>query len=156
ELLGSCLEDDPDDRPASAGVLAERLAGLLHVGRDGAAPGGPPDNAPLPKRLTNSVGLKLTYIPAGSVSMGSPNREPERYPDEGPQHQVVITRPFYLGAYPVTQRQYTAVMGENPSYFQEARGGGPDFPVERVSWDDALAFCRRLSELPEERSAGRV
>jgi formylglycine-generating enzyme required for sulfatase activity len=149
EVLGSCLEDDPDDRPASAAVLAERLAGLLHTG-DGAAAG------PLLKRLTNAVGLKLTYIPPGSFTMGSPNSEPDRYPDEGPQHLVIITRPFYLGTYPVTQRQYTAVMGENPSYFQEARGGGPDHPVERVSWSDAVEFCRRLSELPEERAAGRV
>jgi formylglycine-generating enzyme required for sulfatase activity len=156
ELLGSCLEDVPDDRPASAGVLAERLAALLQVGRDGGGRAGTLDEAGLPRRLTNSIGMKLTYVPAGTFSMGSPHSEPDRYPDEGPQHPVAITRPFYLGTYPVTQRQYTAVMGQNPSYFQEARGGGPDHPVERVSWSDAVEFCRRLSDLPEERAAGRA
>jgi formylglycine-generating enzyme required for sulfatase activity len=88
--------------------------------------------------------------------MGSPNTEPERYPDEGPQHSIVLTRSFYLGTYPVTQRQYTTVMGQNPSYFQETRDGGPDHPVERVSWADAVEFCQRLAALPEEKEAGRT
>ena len=87
----------------------------------------------------------------------------ERLPSEGPQHRVRITRPFYLGIYLVTQQEYQRVMGSNPSEFS-ATGKSKDkvagqdtkrFPVECVSWDDAVEFCRKLSEMPEERSAGR-
>ena len=80
------------------------------------------------------------------------------------QHEVSITKPFYLGVYVVTQAEYEKVMGNNPSWFS-AKGDGKDkvkdmdtgqFPVEKVSWDDAVAFCKKLSELPEEKKAGRV
>src|SRR5581483_9800334 len=72
------------------------------------------------------------------------------------QHVVSITSPFYLGVYPVTQRQYELVMGHNPSEFTRNNRGGPDHPVERVSWEDAQRFCDRLSSLPQEQRAGRV
>jgi uncharacterized protein (TIGR02996 family) len=114
--------------------------------------------------LTNSVGVQLALIPAGVFRMGSPDTEAERSEDEGPVHEVTITRPFFLGVYPVTQAEYQRVMGSNPSHFSasgsgEARVQKLDtrrFPVESVSWDDAVEFCRRLSELPEERAAGQV
>jgi formylglycine-generating enzyme required for sulfatase activity/serine/threonine protein kinase len=109
----------------------------------------------LPPAVTNSVGLKLSLVPAGSFVMGSDPYELERSEREGPQHPVSITRPFYLGVHPVTQRQYEAVMGENPAWFTASNGGGPDHPVECVSWDDAVEFCRRLTEFPAEREAGR-
>jgi formylglycine-generating enzyme required for sulfatase activity len=60
--------------------------------------------------------------------------------DEGPQHRVTI-QSFWMGKYPITQRQWQAVMGENPSYFK-----GDNRPVENVSWEDVVAFCQRLSE----------
>ena len=75
-----------------------------------------------------------------------------------------ITRPFYFGAYVVTQGEYQRVMGTNPSEFS-ATGKGKDkvgdldtkhFPVETVSWDDVLEFCRKLSEMPEEKASGRT
>jgi len=77
---------------------------------------------------------------------------------------VEITKPFYLGVYEVTQRQYRAIMGKNPSHFC---AGGPfasnvkdldtdDFPVETVSWAEAVEFCKKLSALTGERAAGRV
>ena len=81
--------------------------------------------------------------------------EPERGSDEGPAHKIAISRPFFLGIYPVTQQNYCTVMGENPSYFQGFRGGGLDFPVEKVNWHEANTFCQRLSERAEERKAGR-
>jgi formylglycine-generating enzyme required for sulfatase activity len=95
--------------------------------------------------------------------MGSPEGEPGRHPDEHPRHRVRITRAFYLGTCPVTQWQYRAVMRHNPSHFRHAGEGsalvqGLDtrpFPVERVSWFDAMAFCHALSALPEEEDAGR-
>jgi len=94
----------------------------------------------LAKEITNSIGMKLKLIPAGEFMMGSPEGEEERDDDEGPQHKVRITRPFYLGVYEVTQEQYEKIMGENPSSFK-----GASRPVENVSWDNAVEFCRRLS-----------
>jgi formylglycine-generating enzyme required for sulfatase activity len=61
-----------------------------------------------------------------------------------------------MGIYPVTQMQYQKVMEKNPSHFSDAKGGGGDFPVESISWEEANEFCRRLSALPAERDAGRT
>ena len=91
----------------------------------------------------NSVGMRFVPIPAGEFMMGDA--------DNGPTHKVTLTQPFSLGTYEVTQEQYEKVMGTNPSYFK-----GPQNPVEKVSWDDAVEFCRKLSELPAEKQAGYV
>jgi formylglycine-generating enzyme required for sulfatase activity len=117
-----------------------------------------------PRFLTNSLGMKFVLIPAGTFRMGSPNHEQGRSPDEGPVHDVTITRPFYLGVYPVTQEQFQRLMGTNPSHFCRAGRGrdavkGEDtnlFPAEKVTWGSAVAFCRKLSELPEESGRGRT
>jgi formylglycine-generating enzyme required for sulfatase activity len=92
--------------------------------------------------LGNNVTMRLVLIPAGKFTMGSPDSEPGRYPDEGPQHEVTISRPFYMGVHEVTQEQYQQVMGANPSFFK----GQPANPVEMVFWDDAMEFCQKLSE----------
>jgi formylglycine-generating enzyme required for sulfatase activity len=111
--------------------------------------------AEAPREVVNSVRMRLVRIPAGQFLMGSPKEEKEHRANEE-QHRVEITRPFYMGATLVTQEQYQRVTGINPSEYQQARGGGPDYPVEKVSWYDAVAFCKRLSELAEEREAERV
>src|SRR6266851_1892108 len=100
--------------------------------------------------------MKLARIPAGKFLMGSPENEPGRQANEGPQHEVTITKPFHIGVYEVTQAEYEKVTGKNPSKFNKDNGGGPDHPVEMVSWDDAVAFCKKLSELSDEKKAGRV
>jgi formylglycine-generating enzyme required for sulfatase activity len=110
----------------------------------------------VPVTVENSIGMKLNLIPAGKFLMGSPEREQGRQASEGPQHEVTITKPFHIGVYEVTQAEYEKVIGKNPSKFNKDNGGGPDHPVETVSWDDAVAFCKQLSELPEEKKAGRV
>jgi formylglycine-generating enzyme required for sulfatase activity len=102
------------------------------------------------KVLVNSIGMKLTLIPAGKFQMGSPAAEAERNDNE-PQHEVEITKPFYMGVYEVTQAQYQKVMGKNVSRFR-----GPDLPAENVRWVWAVDFCKRLSALPAEKKAGRV
>ena len=91
--------------------------------------------------------MQLKLIPAGTFSMGSANGDS----DEGPVHEVTITKPYYLGVYEVTNAKWQAVMGDVPSEWKDA-----DRPVERVSWDKAAAFCEALSALPAERQAGRV
>ena len=95
-----------------------------------------------PNVITNSIGMKLVLIPAGEFLMGSPESDSDAPDEEKPQHKVRISKPFYLGVTEVTQEQYERVMGENPSRFK----GDPQRPVEKVSWEDAVAFCRKLSE----------
>src|SRR5437588_2518519 len=105
--------------------------------------------------VTNSLGIRLVPIPAGSFLMGSPaDDDAARAGGEFPQHPVTISRPFYLAAYKTTQAQFEKVMGRNPSEFS-ARGTGRDqikqldtarFPVENVSYFDAVEFCNKLSE----------
>jgi uncharacterized protein (TIGR02996 family) len=109
-----------------------------------------------PARVVNSIGMEFAPIPAGSFLMGSPPEEEERHEREGPRHLVALTRPFFLGVYPVTQGQYQRIMGENPSLFSETNQGGPVHPVDSVTHTQAIEFCRRLSELPEEKKALRV
>jgi uncharacterized protein (TIGR02996 family) len=120
--------------------------------------------APCVPRLEVSLGITLALVPAGSFLMGSPRRERERLGDEGPQHEVEITRPFWVGVTTVTQAQYRELVGVNPSHHAATGEGAAqvagldtdDFPVEMVSWEEAAAFCDRLSGLPEEKVAGRV
>jgi formylglycine-generating enzyme required for sulfatase activity/mono/diheme cytochrome c family protein len=98
--------------------------------------------------------IVLAQIPAGRFVMGSPRTEAGRRDDETP-FEVTISRPFLMSTHEITQAQYAAVMGKNPAHFTSANGGGPNHPVEQVSWEDAMEFCRRLSARPEERRAGR-
>jgi formylglycine-generating enzyme required for sulfatase activity len=127
------------------------------------------------KEYTNTIGMKLKRIEAGAFTMGSPDGEEGRFGNEGPQHQVTITQPFYLGAYPVTKGQFAAFV-KDANYKTEAetdgKGGwgynaatrkfeGPDpkytwpgtgwaqtddHPVVNVSWNDAVKFCEWLSK----------
>lgn len=119
-----------------------------------------------PTEITNSIGMKLKLIPAGEFLMGSSdadvaaalkadsNLNEENFSVERPQHRVKISRPFYAGVFEVTQGEFEAVMGMNPSYFS-ASGGGSEkvggmntkrFPVETVTWHDAVEFCNKLSQ----------
>jgi TPR repeat protein/formylglycine-generating enzyme required for sulfatase activity len=95
------------------------------------------------------LNLEMAYIRPGTFTMGSPASETERSSDEGPQTQVTLTKGYWLGKTDVTQAQWEALMGSNPSHFK-----GADRPVEQVSWDDAMQFCRKLTE--RERAAGRL
>ena len=112
---------------------------------------------------TNSIGMKLVLIPPGEFDMGSPKDLIEEelrlhgsdgwyrdhLPGEAPRHRVRITKPYWLGVTEVTQEEYQRVIGSNPSKFQ----GDLKRPVEQISRDDAVEFCRRLSELPSEKGA---
>ena len=91
--------------------------------------------------LGKGVKLEMVLIPAGEFLMGSPDADHRARGNEKPQHRVRITKPFYLGKYPVTQGQWEAVMGSNPSSFK-----GPRNPVEMVSWNDCRLFFDKLNE----------
>lgn len=98
--------------------------------------------------LVNSIGIEFRLIPPGTFMMGSEDGEA----DQKPVHEVRFTKPFYLGVYEVTNAQWKAVMGgEPPSQWKD-----DDRPVETVKWTDAVAFCQKLSVMPEEQKAGRV
>jgi formylglycine-generating enzyme required for sulfatase activity len=92
----------------------------------------------------------MVFIPPGTFRMGSPTNEVDRYEDEGPQTAVTISRGFWIGKYEVTQDEYQAVKGSNPSYFT----GDSKRPVERVSWFDATNYCAKLTQ--REVAAGRI
>jgi len=108
--------------------------------------GAPPAGARLPGgktlilNLGKGVKMKLVRISAGKFMMGSPESEKDRQVDEGPQHKVTISRPFYMGITEVTQEQYAAVMGKDTSNLKGAKN-----PVVQVSWNDAVGFCKKLS-----------
>lgn len=134
----------------------------------------------VPVEMTDSIGIKFMLIPPGEFDMGSSKQEAAKLLEqwqgkaphelafvtrslaaETPQHRVRITKAFYLGRCEVTQAQYEKVMGENPSKYA-ATGTGKKFvvgldtsahPVDRASWNDATAFCRKLNELPQEQAA---
>ena len=123
----------------------------------------------VPVVQTNTIGMKLVLIPPGEFNMGSTPEEVaeliaegrrqkthdwhlSRVASEAPRHRVQITKPFYLGLCEVTQKEYEQVIGKNPSEF----ASDSNRPVERVSWNEANEFCRKLSEFPAEKAAGAV
>ena len=85
--------------------------------------------------------MKFQLMPVGTFTMGQ----------GGDAHEVTFREPFNMGVHELTRARYEQVMGSNPSGFK-----GADNPVEMVSWEDAVEFCRRLSELPAEKAAGNV
>jgi formylglycine-generating enzyme required for sulfatase activity len=103
-----------------------------------------------PKEITNSIGIKLMRLAKGKFLMGSPQTEEGHGENIETQHEVTISRNFYMGSTEVTQAQWQKVMSNNPSGFK-----GDELPVEKISWEEAVEFCKRLSEMPEEKKAGR-
>ena len=157
--IGGDDSEDDDSPPAPAGPFADP-----------------------PGTITNSIGMKLVPIPAGEFLMGSAEDCPLGDPSEEFQHRVRITKPFFMGMHQVTQQQYKQITASNPSHFPISRevfsGGhealtavlegtgeefihskrdeeGDNLPVEHLTWKDARLFCELLSQLPEERAAGR-
>ena len=94
------------------------------------------------QKITNGLGMEFVYIPPGTFIMGSPSDEPSRDSDEK-QHQVTLTKEFYIQTTEVTQGQWKAVMGNNPSYFKNC---GDDCPVEQVSWNYVQQFISKLNQ----------
>ena len=138
-VLG-CEQDNPNAQTTHGNQ--EQKAQQEKIVADGNKHQETPRDDPEPgKPFTNSIGMKLVYIPPGEFMMGSPSKELQRGSDEGPQHQVKITSGFYMGTTEVTQFQYEQIMNKNPSHFK-----GQNNPVEMVSWYDVVEFCKKLSE----------
>src|SRR5262249_1942144 len=105
--------------------------------------------------IDNSIGVRLALVPPGGFFMGSTSRGPSDF-DEMPRPLGRLTRPFYLGITEITQGQWREVMGDNPSYFgPQGPGAGRtrklerrNLPVENVSYNDVIEFCKQLSSRP--------
>jgi formylglycine-generating enzyme required for sulfatase activity len=123
-LWGAGCSSKPEPSQSNTGKAAGEGASV-------ASPGSKPEPT---KELTLDLGggvtMKLVLIHPGKFMMG-----------EEEQHEVTLSKPFYMGVTEVTQAQYEAIMGTNPSSFK-----GPANPVETVSWNDATEFCKKLSE----------
>ncbi len=105
--------------------------------------------------LSNGVVLEMVAIPGGTFMMGSPENEAERFDSESPQHEVTI-QPFFMGKYPITQKQWAAVatlpkvkidLNSDPSHFKSG-----NLPIEYISWDEATEFCSRLSQYTQKQN----
>ena len=128
---------------------------VLAVALAGATAAGLADDVVVPARtaISRSTGMTLVLVREGEYALGSPATERERLPDEPPR-RVTITRPFYLGAFEVTQDEYAKVMDRRPSAFAADAEAAERVvgmatgrhPVENVSWYDAVEFCNRLGE----------
>ena len=97
--------------------------------------------------LPGDAEIEMVWIEPGTFMMGSPPSEPGRYDNEGPQHEVTITRGFYLGKYELTQGQWESVMGTRPWEGQDRVQEDPDNAASYISWNDAQAFIAKLNEV---------
>ena len=92
--------------------------------------------------VINSLGMEFVLVPAGTFVMGAEKKEAVNVgADEGPTHTVTISKPYYLGKFEVTQEQWEAIMGENPSSHK-----GKNLPVDTISWDNIYLFIRKLNQ----------
>jgi len=138
-----CAEDElfGTAKAVAALVMGKKGAESASVQAAGRTKTPNPPTEPAAKTFTNSIGMKFVYIPPGTFLMGSSAGEPRRQWDET-QHQVTLTKGFFMQTTEVTQGQWQEIMGENYSVFKEC---GDDCPVDRVTWDEARQFIRVLN-----------
>ena len=116
------------------GVVQERKIETVNI---------TPKSKQTPDTFTNSLGIEFVLVPAGEFMMGAVPQDKEAEDKEKPQHKVRITKPFYIGKYPVTQEECEKLMGNNPSEFKKAGKRGP---VEQISWNDCQEFIKKLNQ----------
>ncbi len=161
ELIEHCLHEAPGDRYQAFEPIVALLAELQNPQTNVAAtpkatetvrpqqPQSPPiQQRPSGQPFTNSVGMEFVTIKPGRFQMGSPESEHQHESDET-QHSVTLTKGYYLQSTLVTQKQWQAVMGSNPSNFK----GDDNLPVENVNWLDAVDFCNKLSAKEGQEAA---
>jgi len=113
------------------------------------------DGAPKPGdevtvNLPGGLPMEFVWVDPGGFSMGSPESEPGRGPEEGPQHEVTLTQGFWMGKYEITQGQWEAVMETRPWSGQSYVEDHPDYPAVYVSWNDLQEFVERFNEVTDE------
>jgi uncharacterized protein (TIGR02996 family) len=135
-LLATCCE------PGRHGNRAAWQARVVELLGQGVSPCVPQRSVVL------GVGVEMvfSFLPPGTFLMGSPHNELGRDDDDETQHRVTLTKGYWLAIYPVTQAQWQAVMGNNPSMFK-----GDNLPVEMVSWDDCQDFVKKLGRKTGKR-----
>ncbi len=145
------------DTPASTTVDAAELMEIpalesLPIAADASFQSPPAEDGMTAGEMRELSVLKMNFCwcPPGTFTMGSDDDDPDRQLNEL-QTEVTLTKGFWLQQTEVTQAQYEAIMGVNPSHFK-----GPEHPVESLTWDEATLFCERLSSLEPEKSAGNV
>ena len=94
--------------------------------------------------IKEQIAIDFVLIPSGTFIMGSPENETGRHKNEK-QHEVIISKSFYMQDTPVTRTQWTAIMGDNPSYFKDG-----DYPAENVSWKDTQIFIEKLNDFTKK------
>ena len=150
--------DNPYDLRDRFGTRQDLQIVPLHTtlpdGREGGIPALPATDAASPGEITvalsGGVTMDMMWIEPGSFMMGSHEMMVEMIPNEGPRHEVTITRGFYLGKYEFTQGQWTAVMGTEPWQGQSYMVPHPDHPAVYISWDDVQDLVHRLNEVEGE------
>ncbi|MFM6439760.1 MAG: SUMF1/EgtB/PvdO family nonheme iron enzyme, partial [Microcystis panniformis] len=135
-IIEGCLQKDRRQR-----WTAQQVLNALQAVKKPVSP------TPFTEKISNGVTLEMVSLPAGEFLMGSPDSDSDA-DVEKPQHPVKVNS-FAIGKYPVTQAQYEAVMGTNPSHFKNNSWFKNNLqnPVEQVSWDGAQAFCQKLSQI---------
>nr|NCR69600.1 formylglycine-generating enzyme family protein [Microcystis aeruginosa LL11-07] len=131
-------QTQPETAPGNKTSFTENYQSSVISYQLGTAPG---NKTSFTENLADGIKLEMVSLPAGKFTMGSAESD-----DEKPPHQVKVNS-FAIGKYPITQAQYQAVMGTNPSHFKNWFKNNPQNPVECVSWDDAQAFCQKLSQI---------
>ncbi|VTR96770.1 bifunctional serine/threonine-protein kinase/formylglycine-generating enzyme family protein [Tuwongella immobilis] len=131
---------------AAATCLALVLGGVLYLSSG-------PKPLDVPSRFENDATMTMVLIRPGSFRMGSPDDEANRDPCEGPTHEVTLTNAYYISINEITQGQYRVVTGESPSLTKPVRGAA-DWPVEHVSYENAVEFCRKLTEFDKQKPEG--
>ena len=137
-MFGSSLKTDGHTEDVEQSEVPER-SGTDEYRRAGTRIASLPSGDFITVELSNNVKLAMVKVEAGSFEMSA--KDGENYSDEVP-HWVTLTRDFYIGKTEVTQAQWKAVMGNNPSYFK-----GDNLPVENVSWNEAMEFCAKLNSM---------
>jgi serine/threonine protein kinase len=144
-ILKACAKQ-PSERYGSAKEMQEALLELLEKSKNASSRIEPA------KIHTNSLGARFQYIPEGEFIMGLSQGDTNGWDDEKPSHRVVISQPFYMGKYPVTQEEWIRVMGDKPFYFQNA---GRTAPAESISWNRVQEFLKKLNDM-EGRDGSRI
>lgn len=152
-LIEALLDPYPENRPENASAVSRQMlegyqgkatpvvVSPVKTAVTTSSPNIIVPGSPKPSETKTFAGIKFVWIRPGSFMMGSPDGEVDRAQNEGPLHRVSLAQGFWMGKYPVTQAQWQAAMGNNPSHFK----GDDTRPVETVSWNDCQAFVRSLS-----------